>query len=45
ITGPAVIEEFGSTLPLHPGFQARCDPYGILMITMLILDPAGPESP
>ena len=26
--GPAVLEEFGSTIPLHPGFTARIDPYG-----------------
>jgi N-methylhydantoinase A len=25
ITGPAIIEEFGSTVPLHPGFMARID--------------------
>ena len=25
ITGPAIIEEFGSTVPLHPGFVARID--------------------
>ncbi|MEO3814548.1 hydantoinase/oxoprolinase family protein [Sphaerisporangium sp. B11E5] len=25
VTGPAVIEEYGSTLPLHPGFTAEVD--------------------
>lgn len=25
VDGPAVIEEFGSTVPLHPGFTARVD--------------------
>ena len=25
ISGPAIIEEFGSTVPLHPGFVARID--------------------
>ena len=25
VTGPAIIEEFGSTVPLHPGFTARVD--------------------
>ena len=25
VTGPAIIEEFGSTVPLHPGFVARID--------------------
>ncbi|HLT11401.1 MAG TPA: hypothetical protein VK028_11410, partial [Micromonosporaceae bacterium] len=32
ITGPAVIEEYGSTVPLHPGFTATVDPYGNLVI-------------
>ncbi|MCW2760181.1 MAG: hypothetical protein JWR85_382 [Marmoricola sp.] len=27
VTGPAIIEEFGSTVPLHPGFTARIDGY------------------
>jgi N-methylhydantoinase A len=30
--GPAVIEEFGSTLPLHPGFAALIDPYGNIVV-------------
>ncbi|MEO3823577.1 hydantoinase/oxoprolinase family protein [Actinomadura sp. B10D3] len=33
IEGPAVIEEFGSTLPLHPGFTASLDGYGNLVVT------------
>jgi N-methylhydantoinase A len=33
ISGPAVIEEFGSTVPLHPGFTAELDRYGNLLIT------------
>jgi N-methylhydantoinase A len=33
LTGPAVIEEFGSTLPLHPGFTARVDGHGNLVVT------------
>jgi N-methylhydantoinase A len=33
LTGPAVIEEFGSTVPLHPGFTARLDDYANLLIT------------
>jgi N-methylhydantoinase A len=36
IVGPAVIEEFGSTLPLHPGFQVRADAYGNLVVTTLV---------
>jgi N-methylhydantoinase A len=31
--GPAVIEEFGSTLPLHPGCTARVDGHGNLVVT------------
>jgi N-methylhydantoinase A len=31
--GPAVVEEFGSTIPLHPGFTARIDPYGNVLVT------------
>ena len=30
---PAVFEEFSSTVPLHPGFTARVDAYGNLLIT------------
>ncbi|MQY02367.1 hydantoinase/oxoprolinase family protein [Actinomadura macrotermitis] len=33
VEGPAVIEEYGSTLPLHPGFRARVDPHGNLVVT------------
>ncbi|MFF4236877.1 hydantoinase/oxoprolinase family protein [Actinomadura geliboluensis] len=33
IAGPAIIEEFGSTVPLHPGFTARLDGYGNLVVT------------
>ncbi|HEY8480797.1 MAG TPA: hydantoinase/oxoprolinase family protein [Spirillospora sp.] len=33
IEGPAVIEEFGSTFPLHPGFTARLDGHGNLVVT------------
>jgi N-methylhydantoinase A len=32
ISGPAVIEEFGSTLPLHPGFTAGVDRVGNLVV-------------
>ncbi len=32
IHGPAVLEEFSSTVPLHPGFTARVDDYGNLVI-------------
>ncbi|GAA3764895.1 N-methylhydantoinase A [Spinactinospora alkalitolerans] len=33
ITGPAVIEEFGSTVPIHPGFAARIDRSGNIVVT------------
>ncbi len=33
VAGPAVIEEFGSTVPLHPGFSARVDPYLNLVVS------------
>jgi N-methylhydantoinase A len=32
VTGPAVLEEFGSTVPLHPGFTARVDRHGNLVV-------------
>ncbi|SRR6266545_822835 len=33
VTGPAVVEEYGSTVPLHPGFAARVDELGNLVVT------------
>ena len=33
IEGPAVIEEFGSTIPLHPGFEAAVDLHLNLLLT------------
>ncbi|WP_182906603.1 hydantoinase/oxoprolinase family protein [Microbispora sp. H13382] len=32
VHGPAVIEEYGSTLPVHPGFTATMDDYGNLVV-------------
>lgn len=32
LTGPAVIEEYGATIPLHPGFAATVDRLGDLRI-------------
>ncbi len=32
VRGPAVLEEFSSTVPLHPGFVARVDRFGNLVI-------------
>jgi N-methylhydantoinase A len=40
MTGPAVIEEYGSTVPLHPGFTATVDPLGNLVVL-----PAGRAAP
>jgi N-methylhydantoinase A len=33
VVGPAVIEEFGSTVPVHPGFRAEVDDYGNLRLS------------
>ena len=33
VTGPAIIEEFGSTVPVHPGFAVTVDAYGNLVLT------------
>lgn len=33
VQGPAIIEEFGSTVPIHPGFTARVDDYLNLIVT------------
>jgi N-methylhydantoinase A len=33
VTGPAVIEEYGATVPLHPGFTATVDRFGNLRVT------------
>ncbi|WAX57287.1 hydantoinase/oxoprolinase family protein [Jatrophihabitans cynanchi] len=32
IAGPAVIEEYGSTVPVHPGFAVRVDSFGNLLV-------------
>jgi N-methylhydantoinase A len=33
VQGPAVIEEYGSTVPVHPGFAVRVDRWGNLILT------------
>jgi N-methylhydantoinase A len=33
VSGPAIIEEFGSTVPVHPGFAAEVDRFGNLLLT------------
>jgi N-methylhydantoinase A len=40
VAGPAIIEEFGSTVPIHPGFAATVDRHGNLRISR----PSGPDS-
>jgi N-methylhydantoinase A len=32
VEGPAIIEEYGSTVPLHPGFAATVDDFGDLLV-------------
>ncbi len=32
MTGPAIIEEFGATVPVHPGFVATADRIGNLVL-------------
>ncbi len=33
LTGPAVVEEFGATVPVHPGFTATVDGHRNLLVT------------
>src|SRR5690606_9046194 len=33
VAGPAVIEEYGATVPVYPGYAAEVDPYGNLLVT------------
>ncbi|HSS68138.1 MAG TPA: hydantoinase/oxoprolinase family protein, partial [Nocardioidaceae bacterium] len=33
VVGPAVVEEFSSTFPVHPGFAAAVDTHGNLVVT------------
>jgi N-methylhydantoinase A len=32
VPGPAIVEEFGSTVPVHPGFAATVDDFGNLLL-------------
>jgi N-methylhydantoinase A len=36
VRGPAVLEEFSSTVPLHPGFTARVDAHGNLVVRRVV---------
>jgi N-methylhydantoinase A len=40
ITGPVIVEEFGSTVPIHPGFEVRVDEYLNLIVTRVAEDEA-----
>ncbi|HET9997403.1 MAG TPA: hydantoinase/oxoprolinase family protein [Nocardioides sp.] len=33
MAGPVIVEEFGSTVPIHPGFEVRVDEYLNLIVT------------
>jgi N-methylhydantoinase A len=33
VEGPAVVQEFGSTVPVHPGFAAEVDRFGNLLLS------------
>jgi N-methylhydantoinase A len=33
VDGPAIVQEFGSTVPIHPGFTARVDELANLVVT------------
>jgi N-methylhydantoinase A len=33
VPGPAIVEEFGSTVPVHPGCTATVDRFGNLLLT------------
>ena len=41
IVGPAVVEEYGATVPIHPGFEARVDGWGNLVLTRTDLEGLG----
>ena len=44
VEGPAIIEEFGSTVPLHPGFTARIDEFLNIIVTRAGSPAASKES-
>jgi N-methylhydantoinase A len=41
VDGPAVLEEFSSTVPLHPGFRANVDDAGNLLIARSRIEARG----
>jgi N-methylhydantoinase A len=32
LQGPVIVEEYGSTVPVHPGFAATVDDFGNLLV-------------
>jgi N-methylhydantoinase A len=34
VAGPAIIEEYGATVPVHPGYEADVDKFGNLLVAM-----------
>jgi N-methylhydantoinase A len=46
VAGPAIVEEYGSTVPLHPGFSAEVDRFGNLVVTRCGVGstPTGPRA-
>ncbi|MFL6002452.1 MAG: hydantoinase/oxoprolinase family protein [Nocardioides sp.] len=45
VHGPAIIEEFGSTVPLHPEFTARVDDFLNLIVTRSEVEVRGRSAP
>jgi N-methylhydantoinase A len=43
VEGPAVVEEYGATVPLHPGFRAEVDRFGNLVVTRQAPGPGEPR--
>jgi len=44
IQGPAIVEEYGSTIPIHPGYEAQVDQHGNLIIAPVARAPDAPGS-
>lgn len=45
VAGPAIIEEYGATVPLHPGFTATVDDLGNLVVARTAAPPARDGEP
>ena len=44
-TGPAIVEEFGSTIPVHPGFEVVVDDWANLVIRKVVTLMASTSTP